>query len=300
MSKICVIGSVNLDMVFQVDRFVKAKETKSSKNMEVFLGGKGVNQALALRKAYEDVYFAGNIGKGDEGLVEQIREHGVDTSLISISDTTTGTAFIQVDEEGQNCIVLHKGANHQFTKEQIDNILSHFQKNDLIVLQNETNLLDYMITESKKRGLLVALNPSPFEETISDLPLDQVDYILLNEVEGEALTGKADPQEILEHMESFYPWGCIVLTLGADGVLCSKEKTRYFQKSRKVEVVDSTAAGDTFTGYFLASVLSNKDILESLQMATYAAGISVTRKGASVSIPSWDEVEAQMKASDCF
>lgn len=300
MKKICVMGSVNLDMVFQVDRFVKAKETKSSKDMEVFLGGKGLNQSLALRKAYEHVYFAGNIGKGDDGIIAQISAHGVDASLVSLMDTQTGTAFIQVDEDGQNCIVLHKGANHQFTKERIDFILDHFKENDLIVLQNETNLLEYMIRESKERGLLVALNPSPYEETISLLPLELVDYILLNEVEGEALTGKVNPNDIMETMETRYPEVCIVLTLGADGVLCSRNRKRFFQKSRKVQVVDSTAAGDTFTGYFLASELEDKDILESLQMATFAAGISVTRKGASTSIPSLDEVLKQMKDSDCF
>lgn len=298
MNKICVIGSVNMDMVFQVERFVKAKETISSSQMEIFLGGKGLNQSVAFRKAYGHVFLGGNIGKVDEKLIEKISDYGIDTSLLSLVDTNTGTAFIQVDEHGQNCIVLHKGANHKFTKEQIDFILGHFQANDLIVLQNETNLLEYMIRESKKRGLLIALNPSPFDETIERLPLELVDYILLNEVEGEELTGKVDPNDILKFMESKYPNTCVVLTLGADGVLCSKQQKRFFQKSQQVEVVDSTAAGDTFTGYFLASILEEKDILESLRVATFAAGISVTRKGATASIPSASEVMSLMKKCD--
>ncbi len=124
MKKIVVIGSINVDLVFHVENFVKAKETISSKSMARFLGGKGLNQTIALSKAYPEVRLFGNISKSDLSIKEEIKTFGVSTDLIQALDGDTGTAFIQVDKTGQNCIVLNKGVNHQFERTKIDEVLS--------------------------------------------------------------------------------------------------------------------------------------------------------------------------------
>lgn len=290
MKKIIVIGSINVDLVFAVEDIALPKETISSKSMKRFLGGKGLNQAIALSKAYPEVKLYGNIAPIDESLKHEIKAFGVNPELIDIVEGETGMAFIQVDKTGQNCIVLHKGVNHHFTKHKIDEVLSTLHSGDLIVLQNEINELDHIIRSAKAKGLKVAFNPSPFDRSILDLPLDLIDTLVFNEVEGAALAHDKDPEKILEILHRRYPKSVLVLTLGSDGLMALSDNTTYTMKAHHVKVVDTTAAGDAFTGYLLAGIQKGLGLEEALKMGNAAGALTVTKAGASSSIPTLAEV----------
>jgi len=290
MKKIIVIGSINIDLVFHVEDIAKAQETITSKSAQRFLGGKGLNQALALSKAYPDVALYANISHNDKVLIEEIKALGIKAAMIETLPGETGMAFIQVDKTGQNCIVLHKGVNHGFDEARISAVLSQCHEGDLIVLQNEINALETIIPLAKQKGLKIAFNPSPFDFTILDLPLEEVDYLIFNEVEGQRLSHFKEPELILETLHKRYPNTVLVLTLGADGVMAQENETTTTMEAHKVKVVDTTAAGDAFTGYFLAGILKGLSVAEALEMGNAAGALSVARLGASTSIPSLDEV----------
>lgn len=290
MKKIVVIGSINVDLVFHVKNFVKAKETISSQSLARFMGGKGLNQAIALSKAYPEVRLFGNISKTDTHLKEEIRGFGVSTDLIDALEGETGMAFIQVDMTGQNCIVLHKGVNHRFEKIRINEVLSSLHQGDLIVLQNEINELEYIIQSAKEKGIKIAFNPSPFESQILDLPLEDTDYLIFNEVEGKMLAHFKEPELILKTLHKRYPNTVLVMTLGADGVMAQADNVTYEIPSHKVQVVDTTAAGDAFSGYFLAGIQKGLSVIDALEMANAAGALTVTKAGASSSIPDLAEV----------
>lgn len=287
-------GSLNLDKVYGVEHFVRPGETISGLSMEEHCGGKGLNQSIAIAKAGGNVWHAGCVGQADgASLLNALSESGVDVSLVRQLECPSGHAIIQVDQDGQNCILLYGGANQQVTPEQIDQTLAQFQPGDLLVLQNEINNLAYLMQAAADRGMTIVLNPSPMNETILSLPLHLVSYFLLNEVEAQELCGEDKdetqyPQLLLER----FPNSRIVLTLGSRGSIYQDAHCRIEQPSYKVKAVDTTAAGDTFTGYFLASVSKGMDIAEALDKASKAAAISVSRHGASVSIPTPAEVEA--------
>lgn len=292
MNKILVVGSINLDLVFAVDDMVRKGETIHSHRMDQFLGGKGFNQAIALRRAYPEVHLAVNHAQQDSYLVDAARAEGLNTDHMLALDKPTGMAFIQVNQAGDNCIVLNAGANGAFTRERFEAILSAFGPGDLLVLQNEINELKLLITLAKARGLSVALNPSPFTSAIKDLPLEALDYLVLNEIEGEALAGVAAPSAILETLKARFPKTCVVLTLGAEGVLAQADDRPLQLSAIPIKVVDTTAAGDTFLGYFLGAMQAQSTLREALTRANYAAALCCTRPGASNSIPRPDELEA--------
>ena len=290
MSKLLVIGSINLDLVFSVDQFVSAGETIHSHKMETFMGGKGLNQAIACSRATPNVSLAANIGQSDAGLKTSIKNLGVDPTFIQTVSEPTGMAFIQVNAQGQNCIVLNSGANASFTRERFVEVLSHFNPGVTLVLQNEINGLAVLIGLAKAKGMLVAFNPSPFTSAILELPLSLIDTLIVNEVEGEGLSGSADPEMILSTLTQRYPSTQIILTLGEHGVMAMISGQRLVVDALKVNVVDTTAAGDTFLGFYLGSLAEGNSVEASLKTAVIAAGITVTRPGASSSIPTLSEV----------
>lgn len=288
--KILNFGSLNYDYVYSVHHIVEGGETISSSKREIFCGGKGLNQSIALARAGVKVYHAGMVGKDGAELLKICCESGIDTSNISVVEGETGHTIIQVDRRGQNCIILFGGSNQKITKEHIDKVLLGFDKDDIILLQNEINMLDYIIEESYKKGIKIALNPSPFDSMLEKCDLSKVYIFLLNEIEGEQITGEKNPEEILNQMLNKYPNARIVLTLGSAGVMYGDKSQECFKEIYKVSTVDTTAAGDTFTGYFMASFVNNVSIEQSLDIASKAAAISVSRAGAVSSIPFMEEV----------
>lgn len=288
--KVLCYGSLNLDYVYMVDHIVTPGETISSQKLEVFAGGKGLNQSIALARAGMEVYLAGSVGKDGELLLQTCQESGIRTDYIRKLPECSGNAIIQVDRNGQNSILLYPGTNRMQSKEYIDQVLSNFHAGDVILLQNEINLIDYLMEKASQKGMIIVLNPSPYDNSVLELDLDKVSYLLINEIEGQMISGKTDPDDILPSLLNRYRKVKIVLTLGGKGVKYIDCDKKYECEAYQAKVVDTTGAGDTFTGYFLRWLLSGHDVEEALDIASLAASISVTRKGAAVSIPYLDEV----------
>ncbi len=289
--KILNFGSLNIDLVYTVDHFVRPGETISSLRFERFCGGKGSNQSIALARAGADVYHAGLIGQDGAFLKENLADCGVHTEFIRTVEAPSGNALIQVDNTGQNSIVLYAGANRQFSKSYIDEVLSHFSQGDMVLLQNEVNNTDYMVESAYKKGLTIALNPSPMDDLIYGMDLSKITYFILNEIEGRDLTGTEIPREITRRLKKKYPLCRVVLTLGKEGVLYYDGIQEIHHGIFDVPVVDTTAAGDTFTGYFLAMIMAGESVPEALMLASKASSLAVSVKGAGNSIPSFAQVQ---------
>lgn len=293
--KILNFGSLNIDLVYGVDHHARTGETLTTRQFARHTGGKGLNQSVALCCAGAQVYHAGCIGADGVFLRDYLRDSGVNVDHVQVIDEATGHAVIQVNGEGDNCILLYPGANRCQTKENMERALNGFAAGDLLLMQNETNGLEEMMRAAKARGMRIAFNPSPIDETLLTLPMELVDYFILNEIEGAALSGEEEPEKILEALLKKYPQSHIVLTLGGAGSLYAHGETRLQQDIFKVKAVDTTGAGDTFTGYFLASQLRGEDAAQSLRIAAAASAIEVTRNGAAQAIPTLTEVENWLK-----
>ena len=295
--KILSFGSLNIDYVYSVPHFVKKGETLSAKELNVYTGGKGLNQSIALARAGVETYQAGAIGTDGMFLLEQLKEAGVKTDLVKIlDDVRTGNAIIQNDDEGDNCIVLFGGANQAITKEQVDEVFKDFTNEDYLLIQNEINELSYIVEKAEEEGMKIILNPSPMNEKIMKLPLDQIDYFILNEIEAMQILKMDKPEEIdgkyiASLLHERFKDATIVLTLGSEGSVCISDDEYVEQSIYKVKAIDTTAAGDTYTGYFIAGILNGKTIKESMDIASKASAIAVTRQGAAPSIPVLEEVE---------
>lgn len=292
-------GSLNIDFVYNVEHFVRSGETISSQNMAIFAGGKGLNQSVALAKSGIDTWHAGNIGEDGEFLAEILQKAGAHTDFITRLPGRNGHAIIQKQPNGQNCILLYGGSNRQNTKTQVDEVLSHFEKGDYLILQNEINEIAYIMERAHEKGMIIVLNPSPMDEKIFTYPLEYVDYFLLNEIEAKDLTGLGDSvgevrcietDELLDAVCSHFPKSKVVLTLGEYGSIYKDEKQKIHQPIVKVPVVDTTAAGDTFTGFFIGSIAKGLSPKEAMQIAAKASAIAVSRQGAAPSIPELKEV----------
>ncbi len=289
--KIINFGSINIDHVYSVEHFVKPGETLRSKGYQVFSGGKGANQSFALARAGATVLHAGKIGEDGSWLKEGLSKSGVDTRLIETVRESTGHALIQVNAQGENAIIIHAGANESFTDSDIENVLEHAEAKDWLLLQNEINAIDSILYSCRTRGLQVVFNPAPMSEEVKSYPLEYVDIFIINEVEGEALTGEDDPEKIVLKMQALYPKSKTVLTLGKAGLIYKDHERTVSMKALEVAVVDTTGAGDTFVGYFLAGLMQEKSLEVSLQTGITASAICVGRHGAADSIPTRKEVE---------
>lgn len=291
--KVLNFGSLNLDYVYDVDHFVREGETISSTDMNIFCGGKGLNQSVALAKAGAKVYHAGAVGSADGGmLLKALSDVGADIYYIKRYDMSSGHAIIQKNRAGNNCILLYGGANQNIGVDFIKEVLKDFDKGDILLLQNEVSNLSFIIDEGYKRGMSIVLNPSPINEKIFECDLEKVEYLILNEIEAADILGASDTgeDELIEKLTKRFPGMKIVLTLGEKGSVYVDKTQKIRQEIYKTDVVDTTAAGDTFTGYFIAGIVAGIDVAGSLKQAAGAASITVSRKGASPSIPFAREV----------
>lgn len=282
-------GSLNIDYVYQVEHFVQPGETLSSQNLQVNCGGKGLNQSIALAKAGVPTFHGGNIHPGGRFLREKLEEWGVDTRFVKETATQTGHAIIQVDAKGENSILLFPGANHCLTPDFIDQVLAEFTPKDMVLLQNETNCVEEIIRKGAAKGMSVVLNAAPAGENLLSMPLELLSWLLINETEGAFLSGETEPERILSVLAGRYPHTGIVLTLGADGCAAVKEGEILRVPAVPTQVVDTTAAGDTFTGYFLRGILDGKPLADCLRLASAASALAVSRQGAADSVPSYEE-----------
>ena len=290
------IGSMNLDHVYSVDHVVQPGETEASLELQDFLGGKGMNQSVALAKAGVATYQGGMIGPDGQPFLDACAEYGVNADYIRKVSVPTGHAIIQRDKNAQNCILLYGGANQCLTEEYVDEVLIDFGADDILLLQNEVNMMPYIVDKAYERGMTIALNPSPFNEKLETVDMGKISIFLLNEVEGGQITGLTDPEDIIAKLLEMYPAARIVLTLGGDGAVYADANQKHYQPIFKVQAVDTTAAGDTFSGYFLAGLCEGLDIPTILRMSAKASSIAVSREGAVPSIPYRSEVEEALKA----
>jgi len=288
--KVYNLGSLNVDYVYSVDHFVSAGETISSEKMEVFPGGKGLNQSVALARAGAAVIHGALLGDGADFLAEQLASSGVDISKIKRVTGSPGHAIIQVDASGENCIMIYPGTNRCLDASYVEDFLSDAEEGDVLLAQNETNCLRDAFALAKKKGMKIAFNPSPYNGFIDSVPKESVDLWFCNETEGAALTGVSDPDGICEEFIEKYPASSLVLTLGESGSMYCDKLGVTRQSAYRAEAVDTTAAGDTFTGYYLACIASGKSVAEALATASRASAITVSRMGASSSIPMIEEL----------
>lgn len=289
--KILNFGSCNIDSVYTLSHIVRPGETLSVDAFEQFVGGKGLNQSVALANAGVKVYHAGLIGDDGGMLRAFLEKAGVDTRYLRVVPQKTGQAIIQVDQSGENCIFLYAGANHAFTESYVDEVLSDFGEGDLLLLQNEINLLPYIVDAAFARGIRIVLNPAPFHAALKKIDLEKLAYIIPNEIEAAGFTDAADPEAFVSLIREKYPHLRAVVTLGKRGSMYIDSDRTCRQEIYPAKTVDTTAAGDTFVGYFVAEISRGETPETALKAASAAASITVSRKGAAPSIPLREEVQ---------
>ena len=291
--KIINIGSLNIDRIYGVEHFVQPGETIKTRTYSEACGGKGLNQSIAIARSGAEVYHIGAVGADGEMLLGVLNQSGVHTEGVKKLSGASGHAVIQVDQSGQNNIIICGGANDSVAKEMIDEAVKLVEEGDIVLLQNEISNVGYAAEAAKKAGAKIALNPSPINENLKTIPMDLVDYFILNEIEGKEISGaeSEEPEEIMEKLKTKYPNATFVLTLGEKGSWYFDKDKCMKQEIYEVKTVDTTAAGDTFCGYFLSGITKGKDIPEILKMASAASAIAVSRNGAAPSIPVYEEVE---------
>lgn len=299
--KIINFGSLNIDQVHRVEEFVKPGQTIFAQDFQIFPGGKGLNQSIAAARAGAAVLHAGCMGEDGQFLLDLLEDAGADVSLVQCGNTPTGHAMIEIDHQGQNRIIVYGGANQTLTESYVDKVLSHSEEGDIVLLQNETNLIDVILCKAREKGLRIAFNPSPMPKHPQQLHLEYVDWFMVNETEAAELA-QADTAEnfesILEKLAQKYPRAAIVMTLGQKGVLFCQDGKILRQPIFKVNALDTTAAGDTFSGYFLSAVCRGASVQEALKEASAASAITVSRLGAASSIPTREEVQTFLQQSN--
>ena len=287
--KILNFGSMNLDYIYAVEHFVKPGETLDAISRSVKCGGKGLNQSIAMARAGLKVFHAGCVGTGGECLQALLRENGVNTDLLVPVEEMQGHAVIQVNHAGENCIILYGGSNRFINEKQVADALSRFGEGDYLVLQNEINLLPQIIEAASRRGMKILMNPSPCDDTLRDVDMGKLAWVFMNETEAEYITGEADPDKAWNILHGRYPHLSLLVTLGSEGSAAYRTTDRGTETARQqavpVKAVDTTGAGDTYTGYFIAGLAENMPLEDCMKRASQAATICVTRLGAAGSIP---------------
>ncbi len=290
--RILSFGSMNVDHTYRVGRIVGPGQTVPADAYEKHVGGKGLNQSVALARAGAKVFHAGMIGEEGGMLLDFLRSADVDvTNVVTTTRVPCGHAMIQVDAEGQNSIVCYGGANYAVEPEFIDAVLASFGPGDALVCQNEISNAGYLIEAAHDKGIFVIFNPSPLSAGLTDYPLDKVDLFIMNETEAAFLCGREGfGAEARTELTGRYPDAKFVVTLGGDGAVYFDKNGRSFCPAMSVDPVDTTGAGDTFTGYFVTEYLTGAAPQVALRAASAAAGLAVTRRGAAEAIPMRSEV----------
>lgn len=288
--KVVNFGSLNIDNVYRVDVFVRPGETKTVQSLTIHCGGKGLNQSVALARAGLATCHAGFIGPDGIFLKEKLNQCNVDTQYVRFAQESTGHAVIEVDNSGQNRILVYPGTNGILTETYVEEVLRAFVPGDIVLLQNETNLVDVIMEKAAAKGMRVAFNAAPMNAQALKYPLEKVDWLFVNETEGAAISGKTDHLAIAVALRALYPRTSVVLTLGEKGCIYAGKEGVISVGAYEISPVDTTAAGDTFIGFFLRGIVDGQPPEQALRLATAASAIAITRPGAADSIPAMDEV----------
>lgn len=332
MPRVLNFGSLNIDYVYAVPHFVRGGETLEASGRAVHIGGKGLNQSVSLARAGLAPIHAGIIGGDGSFLKGFLAAEGVDVSGIAeMPEQPSGHTFIQVRPEGENAILYYPGTNERLTEEFVKRTLTQLVPGDVLLLQNETNLVDAIIRGGLARGLRVIFNPAPFDESVRALPLNALHAVILNQTEAQGLVAE-DPAE-LDHEDAGaallagealfravaakLPDVTLIITQGSKGAAWRRPSGREgFTPAFPVSAVDTTGAGDAFTGYAVRALIkaleaeAQSDAPEAAQqmgddafaagmrLAAMAAAISVTKPGAAESVPSLADAEAALADAD--
>lgn len=293
--KIVCFGSLNIDHVYQVEEIVKPGMTINALDYSRNCGGKGLNQSVAISKAGGNISHAGAIGMDGTMLLRFLNDCGIDAHNIVVTDTATGHAIIQVNKQGENSIIVLAGANHKIDSKMVQKVLDEYETGDFIVLQNEISSLIQIINMAHEKGLKVCFTPSPITPVLKEIPFNKIDYLFINKLEGQMLTGKKEKMQILKSLREKYPECRVVLTLGKNGAAYAGPEGAYEQEIFATDAVDTTAAGDTFCGFFITAISKGKNVQHALRIASMASSICVSKAGAAKSIPTMEEVEIALE-----
>ncbi len=292
MNKIFVVGSINVDYCVEVENFLKAGETVLSKNFKINYGGKGANQAYNASMLGSDVTFVSRVGNDSLGkeILNYFQKNNLNTSCIAISDKNTGSAFITLNKDFENQIIIVPGANEDVSEKDIENSLEFLKKSDIVILQNEINIntIKYVIEKAYEMKKYIAYNLAP-ARNIEEKYFKMIDCLIVNETELEFLAINIFNEKNINDYDyiakKLIEIGVksVILTLGANGSKYIDKKNNIYVESKKVNVVDTTGAGDTFVGAFYTKFDLNKlNYKDALEYATEAASIAVSYKGAQV------------------
>ncbi|MEX0304587.1 MAG: ribokinase [Leisingera sp.] len=282
------LGSINADMVYTMPHLPAAGETLAASSLDRFLGGKGANMSVAAARAGSEVFHIGAVGPDGLWARERLAVYGVDTGHVIETETPTGHAIIAVEPGGENQIILFPGANRTLAAEQLTQALSKAKAGDILVMQNETNLQAEAAELGRRLGLRLCYAAAPFDADAVQAVLPFLDFLILNEVEAaqlEQATGKP-------------PGGFgvrdVIITLGAKGARHIEGVSGSVRDvpALPVTAVDTTGAGDTFTGYVLSGLDQGLTMAEAMEKASRAAALMVTRHGTADVIPEMSEVQA--------
>ena len=293
MARIITLGSLNLDFTYQLPKPLEVGETLSSLSYRCGAGGKGANQSIAAARAGAEVYHAGRIGHDGALLRRTLADSGVKLDFLEEVETPTGHAVVLINDAGDNSIVLYGGANRTIDETFIDRVTSAANPGDILLLQNEVTCISHAMEAGRKAGMRVAFNFAPFDPKLApELPLSLCDVLFLNRIEAGGIAGKSDVEETLETLSRRFPETELVLTLGPEGaVALTPAGEQFHADSPRVEVVETTAAGDTFSGYYLAAIIDGFDTGRALERACRAAALCCSRAGAAESIPTRAELD---------
>ncbi|WZL80206.1 ribokinase [Vallitaleaceae bacterium 9-2] len=293
--KVLNYGSLNVDYVYSVEKLVKPGTTIADKGLKVMSGGKGLNQSVAIAKAgIQEIYHAGNIGRNGDFLKLTLLEHNIKIDYIQKSNSDTGHAIIQYSDEGEHTIIVHGGSNYNNQKDTMQSVLEHFEEGDILLVQNEINDVDYIIDLAYEKNMKIIVNPAPFHESVYRFDFSKVDTLIVNETELYSIAHAASVEEAIQRLQKYDL--NIVITLGDKGGLyVGRDMSQIPYKSHLVDVVDTTAVGDAFVGYFVAGLVNGMAIKDILDYSSKAGALAATVEGSAISIPSRREVERLSK-----
>jgi len=300
---IVVVGSANVDLIMKMDRLPRVGETVTDAEFLQTFGGKGANQVVAAARSGGEASFVCCVGDDNYGdqVIQNLQNAGVNTDYVTKAiGSATGTALIMINERGENYLSVAPGANYRMLPEHVDKAWRNLENAAMIVLQDEITLetIDYTIERASQSGRQIMFNVAPARH-LGNLPLDKVDFLLVNETEAAFLTGLKvnDEVQAWQAVNVLLAKGPrnVLLTMGAQGCLAGGDGLHEKVTAYRVDAVDTTAAGDVFCGALATALVEGKPLLESLQFASAASAIAVTRLGAQPSIPDRAEIEAFMK-----
>jgi ribokinase len=284
------LGSINIDHFYQVPNIPKPGETLAASAYFSGVGGKGANQSVAAARAGSATFHIGAIGRDGLWIVERLASYGVNIENVAVLDGATAHAIINVDPNGENAIVIFSATNLEQDKGRIAAALSDASASDIFILQNETSLVEYSAQYAREKGMRVVYSAAPFDAEIVRRILPYIDILVLNEVEADQLSAAlgVEPKNL--------PVDAVLTTRGADGATYQSDGAQFEVAAFSVTAIDTTGAGDTYLGYFVASLDAGMDVKNAMILASGASAIQVMRVGTADAIPALDEVKQFIKS----